>query len=66
MSIDERIAIARAPITVGILGTLFSAHAPSLAHAGHGRHPSTPVFSREGRAVGTRAHVRQGSDWGGE
>lgn len=56
LTIEERIAIARAPITVGILGTHYNVHAfPPMAYAGCGERPSTPVFNQWGRAVGSRA-----------
>lgn len=58
---EERAAIARAPITRGILATNYSAHdVPGMAHAGNGERPSAPVFGASGRIVGTRA-VRMSS-----
>lgn len=54
LTIDERIALARAPITVGILGTNFNVHS-GHTHAGCGERPTTPMFNEWGRRVGARA-----------
>lgn len=54
LTVEERIAIARAPITVGILSTNYNIHC-GHPYAGCGERPTTPVFNEWGRVVGSRA-----------
>jgi hypothetical protein len=54
LSIDEKIALARAPISVGILAS--TRIGSTATSAGCGERPSVPVLSRDQhRIVGTRA-----------
>lgn len=64
LTTEEKLAIARAPITRGILATDYHTHAAGCAHAGHGERPSTPIYNERGRRVGSRAMCI--GDGGGE
>lgn len=65
LTIDEKIRLARAPITVGILGELRerAATVQPIAHAGAGRRPHTSVYNDQGYRVGNQA-LRLGSGEG--
>lgn len=58
LTIDERIALARAPIGVGILASLGTTHIPGKLGAG-GDGPRIPVLGKQGRVVGYQHHPQK-------
>lgn len=58
LTTEEKIALARAPIGVGILASLGTTHIPGKLGAG-GDGPRVPVLGTQGRVVGYQYHPQK-------